>query len=252
MLAALAVPYTSTKLRKLRVVRAPWDHTEEEAETTRVTPPPAATLGERKLEETENKATVTNALSQEKRDPLDAEELAKAIGSVAVEDPSNAMDAFYKHLARTIRGEAGAVTRILHYGDSVVASDYISGTMRRRMQERFGDSGHGFLLIANPWEWYFHNDVAHRASGDWTMSRITGPLTRDGFYGLGGVSFHTAATATATFGTLPTGNYGTRVSRFDVYYLEQPGGGDFQWKHADKRPYACRRAAMRSCREKRA
>ena len=34
--------------------------------------------------------------------------------------------------------------------------------MRRRLQARFGDAGHGFILIANPWEWYFHNDVLPR------------------------------------------------------------------------------------------
>ena len=116
----------------------------------------------------------------------------------------------------------------MHYGDSVIASDYISGTMRRKMQERFGDAGHGFILIANPWEWYYHNDVGHRASDGWSISRITGPLVADGLYGLGGVSFHTAATATASFNTMAIGDYGKSVSRFDVYYLEQPGGGDFQ------------------------
>ncbi len=237
MVAALTMPYASPKLRRFRVVHAPWDHTEEYALTeARVVPPPVTTVGEAKLHETENNATITNALPEDNRVPLDAEELAKAAGSVAIEDAASAMDAFYKHLASTIRGDKGAVTRILHYGDSVVASDYISGTMRRRMQERFGDVGHGWLLIANPWEWYFHNDVGHRASGDWSMSRITGPLTRDGFYGLGGVSFHTAATATATFSTLPAGLYGRNVSRFDVYYLEQPGGGDFQMEVKDQPP----------------
>jgi lysophospholipase L1-like esterase len=234
MLAVLLVPYATPKLKKLRVVHAPWDHTEDDAvERAPVTAAPVTRLGENALGATENNATVTNALSDH-RDPLDAEELAKAAGSVAIEDERGEMAAFYKRLARTIRGEA--VTRILHYGDSVIASDYVSGTMRRRMQERFGDAGHGFILTANPWEWYFHNDVDHRASDGWSMSRITGPLVKDGLYGLGGVSFHTAMTATATFGTVSRGDYGKSVSRFDVYYLEQPGGGDFQMEIKGQEP----------------
>jgi lysophospholipase L1-like esterase len=118
------------------------------------------------------------------------------------------------------------VTRILHYGDSLITSDFISGTMRRKMQDKFGDAGHGFILIANPWEWYFHNDVGHTASDGWTANRITGPLSGDGMYGLGGVTFHATGPAQATFYTKDKGDYGRSVSRFDVYYLEQPWGGD--------------------------
>ncbi len=238
MLAVLLVPYASPKLRKLRIVHAPWDHTEDEAVGgDPVTPAPVATVGETGLGATNNNATVTNALAlADNRVPLDAEELAKAAGSVAIDDEGSEMSTFYKHLAATIRGDDHAITRILHYGDSVIASDYVSGTMRRRMQERFGDGGHGFILTANPWEWYFHNDVDHRASDGWSMSRITGPLVSDGLYGLGGVSFHTAMTATATFGTVSRGDWGKRVSRFDVYYLEQPGGGDFQMEIKGQEP----------------
>ena len=228
MLAVLLVPYASPKLRRFRVVHAPWDPVEDDVASGSLTPAPVTTIGEAKLSETKNNATITNALPDNDRVPLDAEDLARAAGSVAVDDPTGEMNAFYKHLAATIRGEKGAVTRILHYGDSVIASDYVSGTMRRRMQERFGDAGHGFILAANPWDWYFHNDVSHRASEGWEMSRITGPLVRDGMYGLGGASFHTTGVATATFGTVSRGEHGRKVSRFDVYYLEQPGGGDFQ------------------------
>ena len=229
MLALLAIPYAHPSMRKFRVAHAWWDKEDDAIPSAPLTPATQASVGEANLHETTNNATVTNALPQDDRTPLDAAELARAQGSIAVDDPTgHTLDAFYTRLAKTIRHEPGAVTRILHYGDSVIASDYVSGTMRRRMQQRFGDAGHGFILTANPWEWYFHNDVDHRASEGWTMSRITGPLTKDGFYGLGGVSFHTAQTATATFGTVSRGDYGKSVSRFDVYYLEQPGGGDFQ------------------------
>ncbi|MDB4994663.1 MAG: putative periplasmic protein, partial [Myxococcaceae bacterium] len=166
MLTLLAIPYASPRLRMFRVARAPWDTTSSETTTTAETlvPAPTPTLGDQSLHASENQGTVTNALPAEK---TDAVTLAETAGSLAVEDPllkdgkGHALDAFYRSLTRTDKKEAGAVTRILHYGDSVITGDLVSGTMRRMMQARFGDAGHGFILTANPWEWYFHNDVAH-------------------------------------------------------------------------------------------
>jgi hypothetical protein len=224
----LAVPYASPRLRALRVAEAPWDR-DAPADTAVAGPhAPSETLaiGEATLSASRNEATVTNALPDSPKAEVDPEALAKAAGSIAVEDPTgHALDAFYAHLAATIRKDEGAVTRVLHYGDSLVTSDFISGTMRRKLQARFGDAGHGFILIANPWDWYFHNDVAHSATDGWAMSRITGPLAYDGSYGLGGVSFRATTNASATFATSAKGEYGTKASRFDLYYLEQPGGG---------------------------
>jgi lysophospholipase L1-like esterase len=189
-------------------------------------------VGDQKLSATENQAAITNALpATHAREPLDPDLLARTSGTVAIEDPpethrpGHALDPFYACLARTLRKEAGAITRILHYGDSVIAGDLISGTMRRRMQERFGDAGHGFILIANPWEWYFQNDIAHSASEGWNANKLTGPWPDDHIFGLGGVSFHTRETASAFFSTRAEGDYGRKVSRFDVFYLEQARGG---------------------------
>jgi lysophospholipase L1-like esterase len=232
MLAALAVPYASPKLRALRVVPAPWDKTAavEEAPPAASAPPPPST-GEQALPASENLATVNNALPTEAESTLpdldpDIRPILKTMG---IEDATgHTLDPFFARLARTDRKEAGAVTRILHYGDSTIASDYISGTMRRRLQSRFGDAGHGFILVANPWEWYFHNDVLHASSGEWAASRLAGPITMDGMYGLGGVSFTSYGGGVAWFGTATKGDYGRHVSRFDVYYLEQPGGGEVE------------------------
>ena len=280
MAVALAVPYASPSLRRLRVAEVPWDRSSDATDATDATrgvaPKEAApTVGEATLHASENAGGVTNALpdTPAEEPELDPQILARTAGSLAIEDPTgHAMDAFYTQLARTeaCHGKAGddagaprdeglgaggalaagsadpagggadraadasareddcrsAVTRVLHYGDSVITSDLVSGTLRRQMQSRFGDAGHGFILAANAWEWYFHNDVAHTASDAWAMSRITGPLSGDGIYGLGGVSFHTADVASAWFSTASKGDYGRRVSRFDIYYEEQPAGGD--------------------------
>jgi lysophospholipase L1-like esterase len=227
MLVVLAVPYVSPRLRALRVTAAPWDHAVDVVTATpRDIPAPSPVTGEQKLGKTANEETVSNALPEQAK-RVDEGALAKDLGSLAIDDPTgHALDGYYASLARTIAKEPGAVTRVMHYGDSVITADLVSGTMRRLEQAKFGDSGHGFILLANPWEWYFHNDVSHSASDGWSESRITGPLVNDGAYGLGGVSFHTTDIASAWFATKKTGDYGHRVSRFDVFYLEQPWGGD--------------------------
>ena len=61
---------------------------------------------------------------------------------VAIEDSSErALLGFYRALEQTQRKKPDAVTRILHFGDSIVVSDYVSGTLRRKFQEQFGDAG---------------------------------------------------------------------------------------------------------------
>jgi lysophospholipase L1-like esterase len=240
MLALLATPYGSPRLRHFRVAQVPWQaeappepDTEDgrsAGDPSAPAPAPAFVVGDQALKATANEATVTNALPASAvsiRDALDPSVLAKLAGSLAVEDPTgHALDKLYESLARSLKREPGAVTRILHYGDSVIAGDLISGTMRRRMQEKFGDAGHGFILIANPWEWYFQNDIAHTASEGWSANKLTGPWPDDKMFGLGSVSFHTSGIASAWFSTMGYGEYGRKVSRFDLYYLEQPRGGD--------------------------
>ncbi len=49
--------------------------------------------------------------------------------------------------------------------------------MRRKMQARFGDAGHGFILLANGWDQYFHNDVSHGASSGGPPTASAGPVT---------------------------------------------------------------------------
>jgi lysophospholipase L1-like esterase len=237
MAAALAIPYASPRLRALRVVPLPGDQRSEGdgaeamAATMSGRVPPGVASGEQALPASENTPTINNALPTESAAPLpDLDpDLRATLRAAAIEDPTgHALDAFFARLARTERGEAGAVTRVLHYGDSTIASDYVSGTVRRRLQARFGDAGHGFILIANPWEWYFHNDVFHASDGEWNASRLAGPTAADGMYGLGGVSFTSYGGGVAWFGTAPRGDFGRNVGRFDLYYLEQPGGGDVE------------------------
>jgi hypothetical protein len=156
MLAALAVPYASPRLRALRVVPAPWDPiAAAEDEGAAAPPAPVSPVaGEQALPASQNTPTVNNALPAEAVEATGSlpdidPDLKATLRTVPIEDPTgHALDAFYARLRETDAHKPGAVTRILHYGDSTIASDYISGTARRRLQARFGDAGHGFILTA--------------------------------------------------------------------------------------------------------
>ncbi|HTM48028.1 MAG TPA: GDSL-type esterase/lipase family protein [Bryobacteraceae bacterium] len=137
-------------------------------------------------------------------------------------DPARAMDHFYEALRRTELGQSGAVTRIVHYGDSPTTADLITGDARKLLQSRFGDAGHGFCLLAKPWAWYGHNGVDITSDG-WNIEPASMTKVRDGFYGLGGVSFRGSAGA-ASFFKLKDPSH----TRVEVAYLRQPGGGAFQ------------------------
>src|SRR5262249_5413332 len=144
-----------------------------------------------------------------------------------VEDASgHALDHFFNALA--ISESKGSAVRICHYGDSPITNDGITSTVRKLLQLRFGDAGHGFILAGKPWDWYGHEGVVqppgHGGDSDpMFMSR------GDHLYGLGGASFTArAAGASASFATADTGDVGRNVAAFDVYYLMQPGGGDLQ------------------------
>ena len=145
-----------------------------------------------------------------------------------VEDPANALDSFYASLSRTDARAPGSITRITHYGDSPITNDGITGTVRRLMQTRFGDAGHGFILVDRPWAWYGHDAITFTPSGGWEADALMNPKIRDGGFGLGGVSFRATGPGKYTrFGPATQGETGKNFSRMDVYYLQQPGGGQF-------------------------
>jgi lysophospholipase L1-like esterase len=148
---------------------------------------------------------------------------------VEIEHPE-ALRAFFEALKRTAEREDAALTRIGHYGDSSIASDLITYTVRRSFQRRFGDGGHGFHLIARGAMPYTHRDVMHRASTTWETRQIVAEQDRSGLYGYGGVAFRPDSGAFASFGTDDRGPVGNQVSRFEIYYRKQPRGGRVRYR----------------------
>lgn len=137
-------------------------------------------------------------------------------------DPHHSLDSFFDALQRAEAGELRGKIHILHYGDSPTTADLITADVRARMQDRFGNAGHGFSLVAPPWAWYQHRGIRLRASG-WRMVSPAMGMKGDGKYGLGGVSFEGAPGAYSQI-TLQDRTH----TRLKVYFLNQPDGGTFE------------------------
>ena len=136
-----------------------------------------------------------------------------------LDDSAGVLDAFYRALRRTGNHEPGAVTRIVHYGDSPTTADLITGDVRALLQARFGNAGHGFILPAKPWAWYQHTAVRVNGSG-WQMVPASHFEAHDGLFGLGGVSFSGGVSAESKI-VFEDAAY----TRFEIWFLRQPWGG---------------------------
>jgi lysophospholipase L1-like esterase len=200
LVAVAAIPYADADLSHLRIV-------------------PAPTLGAILRGETAVESQ-SDSGADEELELIRAEQHSFVPGEI--EDPTgHAMDHFFESLVGVEAGQR--IARVCHYGDSPITNDGITSTVRRLLQLRFGDAGHGFVLIDRPWGWYGHQGVVHYANGKWGIGLITD--RRGEPYGLGSVRFTTRGRASATFATAEDGEVGRSVSSFDVYFLAQPDGG---------------------------
>ncbi len=145
-------------------------------------------------------------------------------------DGERSLATFYEAYAALARGTAKEHVRLAMYGDSNLTMDELTGRMRRELQKRFGDAGHGFVALAIPWHWYQHQDVHH--DGQWDhfkqIATSTDPVG-DWHYGMAMMASESKKpggsvwVATADAGT-PIGG---AASSFDIFFLKRPGGGEF-------------------------
>ena len=136
-------------------------------------------------------------------------------------DPKNTLKPFYEALLASEQKKEGAVTSILHYGDSPTTADLITADARALFQKQFGDAGHGFTLIAKPWAWYEHRGIALSSFG-WKIDPANQSTVKDGLFGLGGVGFFGQNGATAMVRSKDPNH-----TLVEVAYLEQADGGSF-------------------------
>lgn len=146
---------------------------------------------------------------------------------IGIEDrDGRSMDALHRALQRAAAGEGQA--RLVFYGASHVASDLFTGYIRRELQKRYGDAGHGFVVPVHPWRTYRHRDINIESDGDrWETQRIRVGDSKVERLGLAGITM--VSKRPGSFGavyTMEQGEYGRTASLFELYYGKHPRGGD--------------------------
>ena len=139
------------------------------------------------------------------------------ISAVFIDD-SHALDPFFASLYTLETHRKPEVVTILHYGDSPTTADLITGDARALLQQRFGDAGPGFNLIAKPWAWYGHRGITLSDHG-WKSLTGVGAM-RQSTYGLGGATLVGGTDATST---LKLADHSLTAA--DLQFLTEPNGG---------------------------
>lgn len=137
------------------------------------------------------------------------------------------MTPFYAALAR-----GTGLARAAHYGDSTIAADGITGTVRRRLQARFGDGGPGWVDAGLDPQWSARPDLKTRRSGDWETHSIL-LAGGSGRYGYGGVvSRAPDGGSLSVSAPPPEGKAASPLTHLELWYQAGAGHGT-AWLNAD-------------------
>ena len=136
------------------------------------------------------------------------------------------------------KARRGERVRLTFFGASHTGGDHFTGRIRRTLQDRHGDLGHGFIMPAALYKGYRGSDInLCRTSGwrpDWVGKRDG---RDDGLYGFAGASVSTDdPTEFSWIETTKTNAHGRSISRADIFTLGQPGGGSLYVQIDDTEP----------------
>ena len=137
------------------------------------------------------------------------------------------LDYYYGKLTLTDLGTKGAITRASQWGDSVIGGDGLTEAIRKRLQTRFGDAGHGFHALGPYSRWYRHRGIAYEELSDWDTCLIIFKCRSDRRYGYGGVTSESKGRARSRWRTVDQ-DVGRSLSRFELWYQKRPDGGSMQ------------------------
>jgi hypothetical protein len=170
------------------------------------------------------------AVDEAKLEPPECKDPIASTPIPPIVDPKETLGHVYEGLVSLARGTSKGPVRFAMYGDSNHKMDGPEAHLRRALQARFGDAGHGWVPLARP-HWIQHQDVKH--DGTWKVFKSwaisTDPIIRDRNYGLGNMFAETEAPGGMLYVATADEKapIGQKVSRFDVFFLKRPDGGNF-------------------------
>lgn len=162
----------------------------------------------------------------EARNVRKLERWAKKVGAAHVDlEHPEALEPFFQKLEALQRGEQPTPVRVVHLGDSQIASDHITDVIRRRLQLRYGSGGPGFLFVDRPSKFSGRAVRNGEASDGWEVVKLT-DKTRDGMLGFSGVRF-VSRTAQHTRFDVASSNIA------ELFFVTSPKGGTLDVKADD-------------------
>lgn len=114
---------------------------------------------------------------------------SKADSNSALFLPQNAeggtaLDHFFEALKKERRLQT---VRVAHYGDSQLEGDRITSVLRRKLQERFGGTGNGFISFK---DYAYHVLMTRKLSPGWRRYTVFQKrMSKSSYYGMGGSVF---------------------------------------------------------------
>jgi len=144
------------------------------------------------------------------------------------DDEHKALGHFFAALAALDAEDERGIVRVMHWGDSTIAADGITGQVRRRLQERFGDGGPGFLSIEVDPRWGLRPGIVRSHKGEWSTQTITFAGAEEDRYGLAGTVSTAADAASVLIGGLRIDGVRQPLDRFDLHYQARPEAGTFE------------------------
>ncbi|HLO66365.1 MAG TPA: GDSL-type esterase/lipase family protein [Holophaga sp.] len=148
-------------------------------------PPRTSASGKAASKKPTRKASGRKAQARKPAKPVKPGEITP--GVAVVEYPA-ALEGVFARLEALEKGQGEAgVVRILHFGDSHVASDHLTGRLRSLLHQRFGDAGPGFLMPARPWRGYPHAGLVQHIGRKWPAFSLRSKEA-DGLFGLAGAA----------------------------------------------------------------
>jgi len=120
--------------------------------------------------------------------------------------------------------------RIAIYGDSHTAAELWSGQLRRILQSKYGDGGHGFILPAEVFPWYRGSDINLCHSGGWA-SNFIGKRGGDDDQRLGFSGMYIESNNPEDFGWIQTTSsnpQGKEVSTYEIFTMADNSGGTLE------------------------
>ena len=147
---------------------------------------------------------------------------------------------FHDALRRLEQGldEDGKV-RVLVYGASHTAADIYPTYLRAYLQKRFGDGGLGFFPLVKPSKFSRPFAAEIDSSRGWKVEHAQKADARDGYFGLLGASAATSKKRDFTrisFNSDPKAEP-PKHTRYELFFLRQPGGGKFKVTIEGQKPF---------------